>query len=128
MAVSVDIVGTEEGNRGRSCHIHSHCGQVLDVGSVVCVKLERNFFKGSTKPTLACYWVHDGFAQCKVGFLPHHLVAHAANYAGILLQITEVLSEDDSDVWKAEKVKKKSMILRCKNNWEDIGDKHRSID
>ncbi len=54
---------------------------------------------------LACYWVHDGFAQCKVGFLPHHLVAHAANYVNILLQITEVLSEDDSDVWKAEKVK-----------------------
>mmetsp|Transcript_21752 Transcript_21752/g.45755 ORF Transcript_21752/g.45755 Transcript_21752/m.45755 type:complete len:111 (-) Transcript_21752:240-572(-) len=106
MAVSVDIVGTEEGNRGRSCHVHSYCGQVLDVGSVVRVKLEPNFFKGSTKPTLACYWVHDGSAQCKVGFLPHHLVGHAAKYDGTLLQITEVLSEDDdTNMWKAEKVK-----------------------
>ncbi len=112
MAVSVDIVGTEEGNRRRSCHIHSYCGQVLDVGSVVCVKLERNFFKGSAKPTLACYLVHDGFDQCKVGFLPHHLVAHATNYANILLQITEVLSEDDSDVWKAEKAKKSRILLQ----------------
>ncbi len=106
MAVSVDIVSTEEGNCGWSCHVHSYCGQVLDVGSVVRVKLEKNFFKGSTKPTLACYWVHDGCAQCKVGFLPHHLVAHAANYDGSLLQITEVLSEDDdTNMWKAEKVK-----------------------
>ncbi len=69
---------------------------------------------------LACYWVHEGFAQCKVGFLRHHLVAHAANYISILFQFTAVLSEDDSDVWKAEKVKK-SRILLCKSNRENVG-------
>ncbi len=78
------------------------------------------FLRGA-RPTLACYRVHEGFAQCKVGFLPHHLVVHAANYAGILLQITEVLSEDDSDVWKAEKLKKSRMLL-CKSSKENIGD------
>ncbi len=46
MAVSIDIIGTEEGNCGKSCHIHSYCGQVLDVGSVVCIKFERNFSRG----------------------------------------------------------------------------------
>ncbi len=68
-------------------------------------KTWKNNFKGSTKPTLACYWVHDGSAQCKVGFLPHHLVAHAANYDGTILQVTEALLEDDTNTWKAEKVK-----------------------
>ncbi len=60
-----------------------------------------------------------------------HLVVHTANYADILLHFTEVLSEDDLDVWRAEKVKK-SRILLCKNNQEDIRDygiqiKNRSI-
>ncbi len=57
MAISIDIDGTEEDNHLLSCLVHSYCKQVIDVSSVVCVKLKMVSFSKSTKPKLAYYWV-----------------------------------------------------------------------
>jgi hypothetical protein len=33
--IQLDVVGTEEGNRGRSCEEHDVCGDVLELDVVV---------------------------------------------------------------------------------------------
>ncbi len=68
-------------------------------------KTQEEFFQGEHKANAGLLLGSWGFSQGKDGLLPNNLVVHGANCASILLQITEVLSEDDSDVWKAKKWK-----------------------
>jgi hypothetical protein len=58
--ILVDIVGTEAGNRGRSCEEHDVCGSVLELDCVVRFRAMQIVVEGVEQTALAVYWVTDG--------------------------------------------------------------------
>ncbi len=42
----------------------------------------------------AAVWVTDGIYRCRVGFLHCHMVKQAAQYNGVVVQVTRVFSSD----------------------------------
>ena len=93
--VVVEIVGTERGDRGRSCEEHEvHCGEVLAEDVVVCLRKIQILVEGREETAIAAMWINDGVDRCCVGFLPRHMLAHAARYDGAVAQITRVFSGD----------------------------------
>ena len=90
--IIVEIVGLNASDRGRSCKEHTVCGaEALKIDSVVRFRAEQIDVNGTEETAVAVYWVTDGVDQCKVGFLPRHLIKHKDNYDGKTAQIVEFL-------------------------------------
>ena len=89
--IVIEIVGIEEGSRGRSCEEHAVCGSVVDEDVVVCLRKVQVLVDGKEETAIAAYWVTDGEDRCRVGFLQRHMVAYASRYDGALAQVTRVL-------------------------------------
>jgi hypothetical protein len=51
---------------------------------------------GQEERAVAAYWVTDGIDRCRVGFLPRHCVAKAAEYDGHLAQVVDLRSRSDN--------------------------------
>jgi hypothetical protein len=94
--VVVEIVGTEVGDRGRSCEEHlNNCGKVLAKDVVVrFCKVQIQVEGGQEETAIAAYWVTDGVDRCHVGCLPRHMVKQAGRYNGALAQVTSVFDAD----------------------------------
>ncbi len=76
--VVVEIVGTEVGDRSRSCEEHpNNCGEVLAEDVVVCLRKVQIQVEGREEMAIAAYWVTDSVDCCHVGFLPCHMVKQA---------------------------------------------------
>ena len=94
--VVLDIVGTNRGDRGRSCEEHlDACGTaVLMDDAVIRIRKEQilveDFKAGKGKmkeeTALTINWVSDGIDRCRVGFLPKAYVPHAKLWDGVLCQ------------------------------------------
>ena len=50
--------------------------------------------EGKEETAITAIWVMDGADRCCVGFVPCHMVKHAAQYDGALAQVTRVLSNN----------------------------------
>ena len=61
---------------------------------------------GVEETALAAYWVTDGVDRCQVNFTPWHLVKDEDKFDGVLAQVTEVYSVDDTNNHKKKKVYK----------------------
>jgi hypothetical protein len=93
--VVVEIVGTERGDQGRSCEEHPlNCGVVMEDDVVVRLRKVQVIVEGREETAIAAVWVNDGVDRCRVGFLPRHMVKHAARYDGALAQCVRVFSAD----------------------------------
>jgi hypothetical protein len=93
--VVVEIVGTERGDQGRSCEEHPlNCGVVMEDDVVVRLRKVQVLVEGREETAIAAVWVNDGVDRCRVGFLPRHMVKHAARYDGALAQCVRVFSAD----------------------------------
>lgn len=93
--VVVEIVGTERGDQGRSCEEHHiNCGEVLAEDVVVRLRKVQILVEGKEETAIAAVWINDGIDRCRVGFLPRHMVKHAARYDGAVAQVTRVFSGD----------------------------------
>jgi hypothetical protein len=92
--IFVKIVGTEMSCQGRSCKEHEICGEVLKEDIVVRLRKIQLMVEGKEETAIATIWVTDGIDCCLVGFVPRHMVQHAARYDGALAQVTRVLSSD----------------------------------
>ncbi len=91
----VEIVGTEVGDRGRSCEEHSNnCGKVFAEDVVVCLWKVQIQVEGREETAIAAYWVMNGVDCCRVGFLPRHMVKQAGRYGGALAHVTHVFNAD----------------------------------
>ena len=102
--IVVEIVGTEANDQGRSCEEHPiNCGEVLEPDVVVRLRKVQLMVKGREEMAIAAIWVTDGMDHCRVGFLPRHMVKHAARYDGSLAQVTRVLSADPTCCDSAER-------------------------
>ena len=92
--IVVEIVGTEMSCQGRSCEEHDICGEVLKEDVVVRLRKIQLMVEGKEETAIAAIWVTDGIDRCRVGFVPRHMVRHAARYDGALAQVTRVFSSD----------------------------------
>ena len=91
--IVVEIVGTDAGDRGRTCEEHQvNCGVVLEEDVVVRLRKVQVVIDGREETAIAAIWVTDGIDRCRVGFLKRHMVRHAVRYNGALAQVTCVLS------------------------------------
>jgi hypothetical protein len=92
--ITVEIVGIERGDRGRSCEEHDVCGTVVTEDTLLRLRKEQILVDGQEETAIACYWVTDGIDRCRVGFLKRHMVKHSGRFDGALVQVTKVYSAD----------------------------------
>jgi hypothetical protein len=92
--IFVEIVGTEMSCQGHSCKMHEMCGKVVMEDIVVHLRRIQLMVEGKEEMAIAAIWVTDGIDRCHVGFLPCHMVKHAARYDGALAQVTRLFSGD----------------------------------
>ncbi len=101
--ILVEIVGTTVGCHGRSCEEHEICGKVLKEDAVVRLQKLQLMVEGKEETVIAAIWVTNGVNRCRCGgFVPRHMVKHAARYDGALAQVTGVLSDDPETCDSAE--------------------------
>ena len=88
----VEVVGTGESQRGRSCGEHNVCGNALvQGGSYVCFgKARFAWCDGKEENVVEVFHVKEGRKMCKVGYLAKHLAFCADRYDGLCARITEV--------------------------------------
>ncbi len=90
--IVVEIVGTERGDQGRSCEEHNiNCGEVLAEDVVVRLRKVQILVEGKEETAMAAVWINDSIDCCRIGFLPRHMVKHAARYDGAVAQVTPCL-------------------------------------
>ena len=94
VGITVDIVGINSGDRGRSSEEHEVCGSILKLDMVVRIKREQVVVDGMEETALTVNWVCNGIDRCRVGFLRKALVKHHKKYNGRLVQITERYTAD----------------------------------
>jgi len=75
--ITIEIVGIEKGDRGRSCEEHDVCVEVVEEDTLLCLRREQILVDGKEETSIACYWVTNGIDCCRVGFLKRHMVKHA---------------------------------------------------
>jgi hypothetical protein len=61
-----------------------NCGEVLEEDVVVCHWKVQVVVDGRGEMAIAAIWVTEGINCCRVGFLKHHMVQHAAHFDGAL--------------------------------------------
>jgi hypothetical protein len=101
--IVVEIVGTEMSCQGRSCEEQDICGKVLKEDVVVRLRKIQLMVEGKEETVIAAIWVTDGIDRCRIGFVPRHMVRHAARYDGALAQVTRVFSGDPETCDSAER-------------------------
>jgi hypothetical protein len=79
--VTVEIVGIERGDRGRSCEEHDVCGTVVAEDTLLRLRKEQILVDGQEETAITCYWVTDGIDCCQVGFLKRHMVKHDKGFS-----------------------------------------------
>ncbi len=93
--VVVEIIGTERGDQGRSCEEHEvNCGEVLAEDVVVRLCKVQILVEGREETAIAAMWINDGVDRCRVGFLPRHMLTHAARYDDTVAQVTRIFLGD----------------------------------
>ena len=92
--VTVDIVGINASDHGRSCKAHKACGSLLELDCVVRFRVVQLAMEGGEDTGIAVYHVTGGIDGCRVGFLRRHLLKHKEEYDGKLAQVTDILIEE----------------------------------
>ena len=95
---NVEVVGTGESQRGRSCGEHNVCGTALvRVGSYVCFAKARFAWRdGKEEDVVEVFHVEEGHKMCNVGYLAKHFTFRADQYDGLCARIMEVYSDDQT--------------------------------
>ena len=93
---TVDIVGINCGDNGRSCEEFPVCGDALKHDSLVRIRSEQMMIEGVEQAVMSVFWVMDGVDRCRVGFLPKHFLRYKQAYDGRLAQIIQFLAKSDS--------------------------------
>ncbi len=101
--ILVKIVGMTVGCQGRSCEEHDICGKVLKEDLVVHLRKLQLMVEGKEETVIAAIQVTNGVDRCHCGFVPRHMVKHAARYDWALAQVTHVLSDDPETCDLAER-------------------------
>lgn len=98
--ITVDIVGIQASDRGRSCEKHACCGCVLAPDVVVRFRTIEIMVNGKEETAIGAYHVSGGVDLCLTGFLRRHLLRYKDEYDGRIAQVVDVFndkSESPSD-------------------------------
>ncbi len=102
--ILVEIVGLQISCRGRSCEEHELCrDEVLKEDVVVRLRRVQLVVDGKEEKAIEVVWVTKGMDCCRVGFLPCHMVRHAARYNRALAQVTHVFNKNLADCDSTER-------------------------
>ncbi len=100
----VEIVGWQMSCRGHLCEEHEMCGdEVLKEDVVVRLRTVQLMVDGKEEKAIEVVWVTEGMDRCRVGFLPRHMVRHAARYNRVLAQVTRVFNGNLADCSSMER-------------------------
>ena len=100
----VEIVGSQMNCWDRSCKEHVLCGdEVLKEDVIVHLRTVQLMVDRKEEKAIEVVWVTKGMDCCRVGFLPCHMVRHAARYNGALAQITRVFNRNPADCGSKER-------------------------
>jgi hypothetical protein len=95
--IVVEIVGMERSDQGHSCEEHiTNCGEVMANNVAVRLWKVQIMVEGREETAIATVWINDKIDRRRVGFLPCHMVAHAACYDGAVAQVTRVFCDDST--------------------------------
>ena len=103
--ITLDIVGINANDQGRSCEIHKCCGAVLEVDMVIRLRTIQILVNGKEETAIAAYRVSGGVDSCRVGFARRHLL-NKDDYDARLEQVLEIFNdktENPSDRMKAHR-------------------------
>jgi hypothetical protein len=80
------------------------CGnKVLKEEVVVRLRTVQLVVDGKEEKAIEMVWVTEGMDRCCVGFLPRHMVRHAARYNGALTHVTRVFTGNPADCSSKER-------------------------
>ena len=85
--VTLDIIGAEASNHGRSCEEQDVCGSILANDVVIALWKLQVIIEGKEESAISASWVTNGVNWCLVGFLQQHLVPHWKKFEGRFTQI-----------------------------------------
>jgi len=93
----VHIVGTNIGDRGRSCDEHNPfpCGSSLRVNDWVTFRLVQLNDEGLNEDAIEVRRIIQGQETCRVGFLQRTYIPHFQAYHGKVAQIREIWTAND---------------------------------
>lgn len=90
-------MGIAKGDLERNCSEHEICGSIVEVGSILHVVHERNYWGRQWRDDLVLYHHECGSDGCKVGFLSKKYSSHAGQLNGKYIQVTDVYTLFDAD-------------------------------
>ena len=98
----VHIVGTNIGDRGRSCCLHTMipCGTSLRVDDWVKFRLVQLDDEGLHEDAIEVRRIVQGVETCRVGFLQRTYVPHFERYINKFAQVREVWSAEEESKTK----------------------------
>ena len=98
----VHIVGTNIGDRGRSCSLHTMmpCGTSLRVDDWVKFRLVQLDNEGLHEDAIEVRRIVQGVETCRVGFLQRTYVPHFERYVNKFAQVREVWSAEEESKTK----------------------------
>eukprot|EP00977_Amphora_coffeiformis_P008856 scaffold1999_cov153-Amphora_coffeaeformis.AAC.16 len=92
--ITVDIVGINAADNGRSCEAHEACGAVLKADNVVRLQVAQIKVDDKEETAIALYGVSGGVDTCHIGFLRQYLLKYKDKYDARLAQIIEIFTEN----------------------------------
>ena len=119
--ITINIVGLEASNHGRSFENQKVCCSVVKVDSVVRLNMVQLLRKvDKTNPeveatAIAVYLVSGGMDTCRAGFTRRHLLKYKDEYDARLAQVTEVFSAS-SEFLQQGKIPPKQRMCSCRPN------------
>ena len=95
----LEIVGLGAATNGRSCCIHSCCGDHVRVGNLLRLVKCVVTIGGEVEEAIKCVLIVDGTDTCTVGFVPRSLSGHDKVQAQIggFVQVLELYDESESN-------------------------------
>jgi hypothetical protein len=94
--ITVELLGIDASDQGRSCEEHDVCGEIVDLDVVVRLRRTQVVIDGVEETAIAAYWVTTGIDRCRVGFLPKFTVKHWQQFDGKLAQVVEMYRDSES--------------------------------
>ena len=95
MITQFDIIGTEMGCRGRLCKAHPICGDQVQEGTMVWLRLMQLCLEGLDEVAIVAVCLdNEGNDRCRVGVTPRHLnlIHHYCGYDDTLARVIKVYS------------------------------------
>ena len=95
---NLEIVGLHASNNGRSCSVHSCCGEYVKVGDLLRLVNCVVTMKGELQEAIKCVRIVDGTDSCTTAFVPRSMVKtlNIDSELGCFVQVLELYDCSES--------------------------------